>query len=36
MATSYCHLATHIIFSTDKRNYHFNDTKQIEMHTYIA
>jgi putative transposase len=36
MSKSYCHLAVHIIFSTDERNYLLNETKQKEMYTYIA
>jgi putative transposase len=36
MPSSYCYLATHIIFSTDQRAYHLNDIKQKEMYTYMA
>ncbi len=36
MSKSYCHIAIHIIFSTDERFFRLDETKQQEMHTYIA
>ena len=36
MPTSYCHLATHIIFSTKDRYKFLMDSKHLKMNQYIA